>query len=202
MTRIGQKKRPILYSLFLFLIIFLNWGGLSIAEGAETPKYGIPPERVADYLFSIIAADRKTYTTKVVERMQNQGVVLAAEDWESKKALPLPAQFLIESAHLISEENKGIRYRLISLWPTYQRNAPATEFERKGLEAVEANPDQAYTGMVNSGKKLFFQAVYADTAVSKACVVCHNTHPKSPKRDFKLGDVMGGVIITIPLNPE
>ena len=201
MIHIGIKKRPLLYSLFLFLIIFLNWVGLSIAEAAEPPKHGIAPERVADYLFAIIAAHRKTYTTKVVERMQNQGVVLATENWESKKALPLPVQFLMESAHQTSEEDKGIRFRLISLWPTYQRNAPATEFERKGLEGVQANPDQAYTGMVTLKNKHFFQAVYADTAVSKACVSCHNTHPRSPKRDFQLGDVMGGVVITISLNP-
>jgi hypothetical protein len=187
-NHIGIKKRPLLYSLFLFLIIFLNWVGLSIAEAAEPPKHGIAPERVADYLFAIIAAHRKTYTTKVVERMQNQGVVLATENW-------------MESAHQTSEEDKGIRFRLISLWPTYQRNAPATEFERKGLEGVQANPDQAYTGMVTLKNKHFFQAVYADTAVSKACVSCHNTHPRSPKRDFQLGDVMGGVVITISLNP-
>jgi hypothetical protein len=45
----------------------------------------------------------------------------------------------------------------------------------------------------------YFQAIYADRAVSQACVDCHNTHPHSPKKDFKLGDVMGGLVIEIPL---
>ncbi|MEQ1847248.1 MAG: DUF3365 domain-containing protein, partial [Nitrospira sp.] len=31
------------------------------------------------------------------------------------------------------------------------------------------------------------------------CVTCHNSHPLSPKQDFKLNDVMGGIAITIPL---
>jgi len=68
------------------------------------------------------------------------------------------------------------------------------------LEAVLKNPDKPYTGVIKSGKRQFFQAVYADRAVSEACVVCHNTHPMSPKRDFHLKDVMGGLVITIPLN--
>jgi hypothetical protein len=44
-----------------------------------------------------------------------------------------------------------------------------------------------------------FQAVFADRAVSQACVDCHNRHPNSPRRDFKLNDVMGGIIITFPI---
>jgi hypothetical protein len=29
-------------------------------------------------------------------------------------------------------------------------------------------------------------------------VDCHNQHMNSPKKDYKLGDVMGGIVITIP----
>jgi hypothetical protein len=49
------------------------------------------------------------------------------------------------------------------------------------------------------------QAVSADKAVSQACIGCHNAHPDSPKRDFKQHDVMGGMLISIPLkevNPK
>jgi hypothetical protein len=52
---------------------------------------------------------------------------------------------------------------------------------------------------VNSGRKQYFQAIYPDLAVSQACIDCHNGHRLSPKRDFKLNDVMGGIAITIPL---
>ncbi|MEE8268667.1 MAG: DUF3365 domain-containing protein, partial [Nitrospinaceae bacterium] len=45
----------------------------------------------------------------------------------------------------------------------------------------------------------FFEAVYPDFAVSKACVSCHNSHPNSPKRDFKLNDVMGGIMLSFPV---
>ena len=44
--------------------------------------------------------------------------------------------------------------------------------------------------------------IYADKAVSKACVNCHNNHILSSNREHKLGDVMGGIIISFPLPLE
>ena len=75
----------------------------------------------------------------------------------------------------------------------------ASDFERKGLEAVSKNPSQPFTGFIREGGKRFFKAVYADTAVSHTCVDCHNAHANSPRQDYKLHDVMGGIIITLPV---
>ena len=47
----------------------------------------------------------------------------------------------------------------------------------------------------------YFTAVYPDKAVAEACVSCHNHHKDTPKRDFKLDDVMGGVVVRIALEP-
>ena len=160
---------------------------------------GISPEKVADYVHAIVQADRTTYTTLVVTRMQDKHIVNATEHWEQDNALPLPAQFLQQSGRLVAESGRGIRYRLISLSPIYQRNAPATDFERNALDALSRQPDRPITGTVSSGKKQYFQAIYPDRAVSGACINCHNNHPLSPKRDFKMNDVMGGIAITIPL---
>ena len=111
----------------------------------------------------------------------------------------MPAQFLIETGRLVGEKGTGLKYRLVSLWPIYVWNAPSTDFERKGLEAISKTPDQPYTGFVKVGRDRSFQAVYADRAISQSCVDCHNSHPNSPRRDFKLNEVMGGIVITIPI---
>ena len=42
----------------------------------------------------------------------------------------------------------------------------------------------------------------ASAVLTQYCVSCHNAHPLSPKRDFKLNDVMGGIAITIPLDEK
>ncbi len=183
------------------LTFVVAWmGASSLPFAKESPgTSGVPPEKVADYVHAVLEADRTIYTTHVVNRMQEKGIVKAAEHWEQDNALLLPAQFLQHSGRLVAESGRGIRYRLIGLSPIYQRNAPATEFERKALETLRGRPERPVTGIVSSGKKQYFQAVYSDLAVSSACVSCHNSHPLSPKRDFKLQDVMGGIAITIPL---
>ncbi|WP_447968589.1 Tll0287-like domain-containing protein [Nitrospira sp. M1] len=180
-------------------LVITSWTPRSFGE-KKPANSGIPPEQVALYAHSIIEADRTVYTTHVVNRMQDKGIVAAAEHWEQQNALPLPAQFLQRAGRLVAEKGSGIRYRLISLWPIYRRNGPATDFERKGLETVTMNPDTPYMGTVISGKKQYFQAIFADKAVTKACIDCHNLHPLSPKRNFKLNSVLGGIVITIPID--
>ena len=176
------------------------WGVASLLSAKESlPAAGIAPEKVADYVHAVLEADRTIYTTQIVDRMQEAGIVAATEHWEQDKTLLLPAQFLQHSGRLAAESERGIRYRLIGFSPIYQRNAPATEFERRALDTLRRQSDRPVTGIVASGKKHYFQAIYADRAVSSACVACHNSHPLSPKQDFKLNEVMGGIAITIPL---
>ena len=182
------------------LLVGWCWGGASspLAKNSPGPD-GIPPEKVADYVHAVLEADRTIYTTHVVNRMQQKGIVAATEHWEQDNALPLPAQFLQHSGRLVAESGRGIRYRLIGEWPIYERNAPATDFERKALDTLRRQPERPVTGIVASGKKQYFQAIYPDRAVSTACVACHNSHPLSPKQNFKLNEVIGGIAITIPL---
>ena len=42
-------------------------------------------------------------------------------------------------------------------------------------------------------------ALYPDVAVSDACVNCHNGNAESPRHDFKRGEVMGAVVIALPV---
>ena len=49
------------------------------------------------------------------------------------------------------------------------------------------------------GGRSYFTAIYADRATLPSCVSCHNQQPRSPKKDFKLGDVMGAIVVRVPL---
>jgi len=175
-----------------------SWAIPSSAKDAGEAT-AIPAATVADYVHSVIEADRTFYTIHVVERLQKKGVVAATENWRVANSLPLPAQFLRESADLAAKTGSQIGYRLISLWPINKENGPADEFERTGLKDVQVNQGRAYTGILSRGGERVFRAVYSDRAVSQACIGCHNAHPNSPKHDFKLNDVMGAIVISIPL---
>jgi hypothetical protein len=152
---------------------------MDVSHAVETT--GIPPEVVAEYIHAVIQAD------------------VAAEEWKAKGALPLPAQMLQMAGQEIQGLGLGLRIRLASLGPIYEKNGPADQFERTGLEAVAKNPRKPYTGISNENDRHIFKAIFADRAVSTACVGCHNSHELSTKRDYKLYDVMGGIIISFPI---
>ncbi|MGH8675691.1 MAG: c-type heme family protein, partial [Burkholderiales bacterium] len=68
-----------------------------------------------------------------------------------------------------------------------------------GLDVVAKDSSKAFYKEETLGKVKYFTAIYADKAVSPACVGCHNDHKDSPKTDFKLGQTMGGVVIRLPM---
>jgi cytochrome c553 len=162
-------------------------------------QFLFPPEVVADYVHSILESNRAVYAKHVVNRLENRGIISASEHWEQDNTLMLPAQFLMNTSRLIQKNGLGLDFQLISLWPINMKNSPSNDFEQAGLEMVDYHPIRPYTGRVKVGRKKFFQSIYPDLAVTPACIECHNAHPKSPKRDFKLMDVMGGVVVTLPI---
>jgi len=147
----------------------------------------------------VIEADRTFYTQQIVERMEAMLIVTASEDWVKEKTLPLPVQFLREASRSLHVRDAPFRYRLISPWPINTVNAPASDQERKMLGQV-VKYGEVVEGETTANNTRYFQAIYPDRAVSRACVSCHNAHPDSPKRDFKLNDVMGGLVIEVPLD--
>jgi hypothetical protein len=159
----------------------------------------VPARVVADLLHAVIMAHRNFYTIHIVNPLLQEGIVDVSEDWRAKHALPLPVQLLQETSEMAELASRGIHYHLISQWPINKANAPVTEFERRGLEAVQADPTQPYfsTFVGTSGRR--FGTVYADLAVTRVCIDCHNTHSNSPRSDFNVGDVMGGLVISFPL---
>jgi hypothetical protein len=177
-------------------------GAYLALTGCQTEKKeaGLPPQKVADALHAVMSADRTVYTRQVVNRLQNEEkLIKATEHWKDEKTLPLPAQMFRMGAEMVAEKNAGFTYALLSKWPVNKQNSAKTDAEKKGLDFVASNPGKNHYEEEVLGGKRYFTAIYADKAVAQACVTCHNEHKDSPRKDFKLNDVMGGVVIRIPL---
>ena len=169
--------------------------------GSSEPQ-GIDPKVYTDSLFAVMNADRANYTKLVVARLGPKGanVIKPDEHWEDfDNGTLLPAQMFRAGAEAVAEVTDEFTYSLQSLWPVNKQNAPKTDLEKEGLEFIAANPGQRFYGEEKLGDTTYFTAVYPDVAVSAACVDCHNEHKDTPKTDFKIGDVMGGVVIRVPL---
>lgn len=182
--------------------------GIALLSTANTvfAENTVPVKAMADALHLVMDSDRTIYTQKIVNRLvKKEKVIKASEHFEDDKALVLPAQMFRFGSELVQKRSKSIpdvnfSYSLQSLWPINKQNAPKTKAEKEGLKFVAENKGKNYYTEETLGGKKYFTAVYADTGVAPVCVSCHNDHKDTPKRDFKIGDVMGGVVIRIPID--
>ena len=104
------------------------------------------------------------------------------------------------ATRMVVDETEDFSYSLLSLHPINKKNGPGTDLEKEGLEYVADHPGENFYGEEELGGERYFAAVYPDYAVAEACVSCHNAHKDSPRTDARVGDVMGAVVIRIPMD--
>jgi hypothetical protein len=183
----------------LAVVLLASLSGCSDEKEAAA---GIEPRLYTDSLFAVMNADRTNYTKYVVKRLGPLGanVIKPDEHWQDiPNGTLLPAQMFRAGAEAVAEMTDDFTYSLQSIWPINSQNAPKTPMEEQGLEFIAANPGQNFYGEETLGGITYYTAVYPDVAVSEACIKCHNAHKDSPRDDFKIGEVMGGVVIRVPL---
>ena len=138
------------------------------------------------------------------------GVVITENYHTVHPALPLPASFAIDLGERISRRNPGMEVRVFSRypWPDRKDGGPQGPFDLAALESLEKHarpgddPPAEYARFVSEEgrRKLLF---YTARHMEKSCIGCHN-HPdsKSPKKDWREGDVVGVMKIVRPLDSE
>jgi class 3 adenylate cyclase len=159
--------------------------------------------RQATDLNSAISSIRGYYANHVVRRvLASQGAVPGATQVlpnyeEVPGAIPIPATLSLELARVIGERQANIAYRFVSDYPFRNRAAHALDaFEVRALAALRADPKQELT---KSESSLMTDRVrhIMPIVMEAPCVACHNAHPDSPKRDWKVGDVRGIQEVTV-----
>ena len=175
----------------VILAFLLIAGWVVVAQKTEPPPkkklaISIKPQDVADNLHAVLASDREVFAKVGARHFQEN-------DFTS------PCELFRLSSEATASKGVEFSYVLRSLRPMRQRNAPETEVEKKGLEFVSSRPSEAFYAEELLGGRWYFTAVYPDAAVNQSCVNCHNQDKAGPKKDFKLGDIMGGVVVRVAL---
>ena len=188
-------------ALATIAVAYLNGcsGSTSSAAGG-----GISYQAFADAVHSVMMADRTVYAKHVVTRLKGQAAPVGpSEYWEDEEhKIPLPAQMFRMGATLVAEDPQaGFSYALKSKWPLNEQNKPASEVETEALDYLVTNPGKNFYGEEELGGKKYYIAAYADAAVAEACWSCHNDHSnrQDDYPEFAEGDVMGGVIVRVPM---
>ena len=182
---------------------FLLSTGCTKSEASSTAG-GITPQQFADGVHAVMMADRTVYAKHVVTNLKKQDAPVSADEYwqDSENAIPLPAQMFRMGAELVDEnEGAGFTYSLRSQWPLNEQHTAKSDVEQEALEYISANPGDNFYGEEELGGKKYFVAVYPDRAVAAACWECHNDHANrgDDYPEFKKDDVMGGVLVRIPV---
>lgn len=151
---------------------------------------------------SALQETRNFYSENVVKKLKQDPDVKVDYDYlHQPLTIPLPATFLMDISRRISNADTGVSFRLLSQHPFAFRKdgGPHDAFEKQALRYLEQHPAQAFYRVTDfNGRKSFR---YARADIMKAsCVACHNVHPASTKKDWKVGDVRGILEVTTPID--
>lgn len=157
--------------------------------------------RQANEFNSMITSIRRYYSANVVARVLSQhgGEIKVLHNYDAVPgAIPIPATLSLELSAVIGEKQSNLAYRFVSDFPFRDRATHALdEFERSSLEALRAKPEK-FPLMQSTFKGVQSEArLISPVIMGAACVSCHNSHPQSTKRDWKVGDVRGIQEVTV-----
>jgi adenylate cyclase len=150
---------------------------------------------------TIIDDVRKLYAEYVVNRILGAppGTTITATDkfHDVPGAVPISATFSMEIGKLTSSHDSAVRYEFLSDYPFVAHpQHQLDDFHKAALAAFRA--DAALPTMERSeGGWDKTVRLAAPVRMSQGCVDCHNSHPESPKKDWKVGDVRGIQVVSV-----
>jgi hypothetical protein len=183
--------------LLVGLALLAELGCGERSQPATPPKQQpaiFKPQEMADALHAVIAADRDACAQFALQQFPP-----GDQPGSEVPFMSLHARLLRQASDAIQQKGAEFHYVLRSLSPINPQAAPETNTERTGLQYVADHPGTNFYSEEELGGRLYFTAVYPEAATHSACVNCHNRNASSPKRDFRLGDVMGGLVVRVPM---
>jgi len=154
----------------------------------------------AQSLHTQIMADRQYYASVIVPRLIELGGSMGPDYKQVHGRFPLPATFVREVAELTAAASNGYTANLISPWAINPDKGVKDPFQRDAFAYLMKNPTGQFFQADTIEGRAVMRVLMADLASAQSCVDCHNALPKSPRHDFKLNDLMGGLEIMIPMD--
>ena len=148
-----------------------------------------------------VYAFRTVYTSEVVSAAERSGLDIT-HDYVDKAAIPLPATLSIMLGNSIASSGEGTSVSLYSPYPFPWRaksGGLVDEFRKNAWENINRDTNLPYFEFTMGDYNSYLRYAVADK-MRASCVNCHNTHPDSPKLDWKIDDVRGILEVRLPLD--
>ena len=144
---------------------------------------------------------RSLYTSEVVAPLAKRGVLATHDYREHAGAIPLPATFSMMLGRRLGHSDKvSVRTRLYSAYPFPWRTEGGLtdDFAKQAWDALAVSGKSSFVRVESRHGERFLVLATPDR-MRPACVHCHNTHPSTPRRGWKVGDVRGVLEVGYPM---
>ncbi len=179
----------------LLIVAALAWNGFALKDAA-LEQSGLSAARTA---LASAANARMFYAREIVPKAKAKGLGIHHEFKGREDAIPVPASLI---GALAETDKSGNGLRLYSKYPFTFRKAEETRrdaFEEEALAWLEKNPKGEFYRVERRDGQPVMRLAMADIMVNDTCANCHNSHPDSPRRDWKVGDMRGALAVSIPV---
>ncbi len=145
---------------------------------------------------------RKYYTINVIKKVVKiNGISPAIKHKNQADKVPLPATMIHDLSHELAET--GIKLKLYSAFPFPNRaSEQLDDYQQQSWQALNKAPKEAFVKVEVRNNHEIVRVAIADTMSAQGCVNCHNSHPDTPKDDWKLGDVRGVLSVDVDIQEQ
>jgi len=198
----------------LFVIILMGIGIFTLNEEIQKKTHQntmVSVSSKAEQTIEQFKILRSYYTKNVISKVKQSADMKASLNHKGvDKTVPLPATMIHDLSAILNGgkkgESKSLKLHLYSNYPfdiKERRERQLDSFQQDALKVLEANPDKPFsrTYLDDKGHEKVRIAM-ADKMLFQACVQCHNSHPLSSKKDWKIGDVRGVLEVEVPISTE
>ena len=200
---LGKASKNISTWLLIALLVTFpfvaSWTQTSSTEGSLKEK--------AEEISTLTNSIRSYYADNIITRIiEAEGKAKLSENYRAiHGGIPIPATFSIEMGALFDGSilHKRVTYKFISDHPFKNREPHKLDaFEKDSLKQFRKDPllqelSKTETHMFKPSKYRLITPI----TMKATCVKCHNSHPGSNKKDWKVGDIRGIQEITVKSNP-
>lgn len=186
------------WTLGIFLALLLGLPFViysSLSEHAEDESL-----RLARSFSSTISTFRSYYTRNVAARViEGHGQIVLTERYKDfKGGIPIPATLSIELGEILREKSEqstdgSFSFSFVSDMPFLNRDRrPLDNFQESALRKFRQEIQSTEYWAIDSDPSVGNMLRLAiPVRMEAGCVACHNGHPDSPLKTWKVGDVRG-----------
>ena len=155
----------------------------------------------------LISTMRSYYSDNVAGRIlgsRGAPITLTERYHDTPGGVPIPATLSIELGYAIQDRLKGSGFSMsfVSDAPfTHRPRAALDDFQATALQTFRSQPELQETSRLEDlGGGIRRVRLAVPVRMEAPCVACHNSHPNSTVRTWKVGDVRGIQDVTVDLS--